>query len=180
MRYRDIERRERLAWGMLVAAVVVFFCLMAVFSVSCSSGRMQSRLVESHNLMMTDSLEMCILRALALSTVQREKEVSNTEREIGERVVLDEHGDTTRHDTHVMETTDRSRELEIENNALRVERDSLRALKARVDSVDRPVPYPVEVVKEVVKPLMWWQKALMWVGGIALVALLVSAVRKLR
>lgn len=180
MGYRDIDRRERLAWWMLVAAVVVFFFLLAVFSGSCSSGRMQPPVVESHNLMMTDSLEMCILRALALSTVRNEREVSNTEREIRERVVLNEHGDTTRHDTHIMETSDRLRELEIENNVLRVERDSLRALKAKVDSVDRLVPYPVEVTKEVVKPLMWWQKTLMWVGGIAFVALLVLAARKLR
>ena len=62
----------------------------------------------------------------------------------------------------------RSRELEIENSILRHEIDSLRALKAKVDSVDRPVPYPVEVTKEVAKPQTWWQKSLMWTGGLSL------------
>lgn len=27
-----------------------------------------------------------------------------------------------------------------------------------------PVPYPVETIKEVEKPLAWWQKTLMWLG----------------
>lgn len=34
------------------------------------------------------------------------------------------------------------------------------------DSV--PMPYPVEVLKEVEKPTKWWRRALMWAGGIAL------------
>lgn len=34
------------------------------------------------------------------------------------------------------------------------------------DSV--PMPYPVEVIKEVEKPANRWQRALMWAGGIAL------------
>ena len=44
----------------------------------------------------------------------------------------------------------------------------------RVDSVYREKPYPVEVVREVVKPLRWWQLALMWLGGISLAGIVVS------
>ena len=33
---------------------------------------------------------------------------------------------------------------------------------SKTDSV--PVPYPVETIKEVDKPLAWWQKMLMWLG----------------
>ena len=37
--------------------------------------------------------------------------------------------------------------------------------QAKTDSV--PVPYPVERLVE--KPLHWWQKALMWMGGLLIV-----------
>ena len=40
--------------------------------------------------------------------------------------------------------------------------------ESRVDSV--PCPYPVEVVREVAKPLAWWQKVLMYLGGAAVLA----------
>lgn len=49
--------------------------------------------------------------------------------------------------------------------------------KVRTDSVSVPVPYPVETVKEVEKPLSWWQKTLQVLGwlsvtGIALTVFL--------
>ena len=54
---------------------------------------------------------------------------------------------------------------------------------SRVDSV--PVPYPVEVIKEVEKPLTWWQKTKMKAGlvlivGIGLISLigLIKLLRK--
>lgn len=34
-----------------------------------------------------------------------------------------------------------------------------------------PVPYPVETIKEVEKPLAWWQKVLMWLGVIPIILL---------
>lgn len=43
--------------------------------------------------------------------------------------------------------------------------------KAHTDSVAVKEPYPVEVIKEVTKPLAWWQKTLMWLG-VAFFALL--------
>jgi hypothetical protein len=49
--------------------------------------------------------------------------------------------------------------------------------RARTDSV--PVPYPVEVVKEVAKPLTWWQQARMHVGGIVIFGLIIFVSAKI-
>ena len=40
---------------------------------------------------------------------------------------------------------------------------------SKTDSI--PVPYPVETIKEVEKPLSWWQKTLMWLG-VAMIAVI--------
>ena len=32
-----------------------------------------------------------------------------------------------------------------------------------------PVPYPVETIKEIEKPLAWWQKTLMYLGGLIVI-----------
>lgn len=40
---------------------------------------------------------------------------------------------------------------------------------SKTDTV--PKPYPVETIKEVEKPLAWWQKALMWLGVIPIILL---------
>lgn len=45
--------------------------------------------------------------------------------------------------------------------------------RARVDSIDRPVPYPVEKRVEIEKPLRWWQTALILIGGAGIVAILI-------
>lgn len=39
--------------------------------------------------------------------------------------------------------------------------------QSKTDTV--PVPYPVETIKEVEKPLAWWQKTLMYLGGLLIV-----------
>jgi len=48
---------------------------------------------------------------------------------------------------------------------------------SKTDSVPRP--YPVEVVKEVAKPLTWWQQARMFVGGIVIFGLIIFAAVKI-
>ena len=40
---------------------------------------------------------------------------------------------------------------------------------SKTDTV--PKPYPVETIKEVEKPLAWWQKTLMYLGGLLIVIL---------
>lgn len=41
--------------------------------------------------------------------------------------------------------------------------------QSKIDSIKVSEPYPVEVVKEIPKPLAWWQKTLMWIGGLCLI-----------
>jgi hypothetical protein len=48
---------------------------------------------------------------------------------------------------------------------------------SKTDSVPRP--YPVEVVKEVAKPLTWWQQARIYVGGIVIFGLIIFVVWKI-
>ena len=59
---------------------------------------------------------------------------------------------------------------------IREVRDTVRVV--RVDSVTRAEPYPVEVVREVERKARWWERVLMWAGGVALGALLLLAVYK--
>ena len=44
--------------------------------------------------------------------------------------------------------------------------------------IEKPVTVTVEQIKEVAKPLSWWQKALMWSGVAALVVLLAVLLAK--
>lgn len=52
--------------------------------------------------------------------------------------------------------------------------DSLRT--ARNDTVykERQIPVEVERIKEVARPLRWWQRALQWIGAAALALLAVA------
>lgn len=50
--------------------------------------------------------------------------------------------------------------------------------RVKTYSVSTQVPYPVEVVKQVPKPLAWWQKTLMWLG-VAFFALLAFVVYRI-
>ena len=48
---------------------------------------------------------------------------------------------------------------------------------SKTDSI--PVPYPVEKIVKVEKPLTWWQRLRMMIGGIVLIGLVVIAGFKL-
>ena len=52
--------------------------------------------------------------------------------------------------------------------------------RSAVDSVTLRVPYPVERIKEVDRPLAWWQRVLIWCGGVFLLAAAAYAFRKFR
>lgn len=58
----------------------------------------------------------------------------------------------------------------------RVKRDTV--YRSKRDSVAVPVPYPVEVVKEVEKPLKWWQEGLMWIGALSVLVAVGALVLK--
>lgn len=81
-----------------------------------------------------------------------------------ETIVLNEKGDTTRHDKEhtVYKSTQREKELETENKTLR---DSLSVLNTRLESIKTDsVPSIVTVERELSK----WEKAKMDFGGMAM------------
>ncbi|MDE5869090.1 MAG: hypothetical protein K2H18_02560, partial [Muribaculaceae bacterium] len=97
-----------------------------------------------------------INRFLKIFESRKEREVKNDSLvdRTKETVVLNERGDTTRHDKErtVYKSTQREKELETENKTLR---DSISSLNTRLESVKTdsvPVPYPV------VKDLTFWEK----------------------
>ena len=89
-----------------------------------------------------------------------------------ELVVMNEKGDTTRHNKEriIYRATEREKELEKENKTLR---DSLSVVNARLESVRAdsvPVPYPVE------RELSKWERAKIDYGGKAILGLGVMVV----
>lgn len=153
---------ELLTWiGTAVACAVVGILLSG-----CSPKTAPAVVTETHTTLNTDSLSHLIKMMMFGQSSQREKETV---------YVLDKttytvngNGDTVCRERD--RVTDRSHEWESKESRYLHVIDSLRQAKSRVDSIDRPVPYPVEVPFEVEKPLAWWQAALMWWGVIASVA----------
>ena len=106
-------------------------------------------------------------RLLKIFESRQEKEVKSdslVDRE-KETVVLNEKGDTTRHDKERIVYRATAREKELENKI--AEQDSiicnLNTLLLSEQSETDPIL--VEVEKEVNR-LYWWQKSLIWIGGI--------------
>lgn len=105
-------------------------------------------------------------RLLKIFESRREKEVKSDsliDRE-KETVVLNEKGDTTRHDKEriIYRATQREKELEVENKTLR---DSISVLNVRFESIKTDsVPSIVPVERE----LSRWEKAKMDFGGMAI------------
>ena len=57
--------------------------------------------------------------------------------------------------------------------------DSISKTKVRVDSIDRPIPYPVTEYIEVNK-LYWWQTSLMWIGAVSIASILILLICYIR
>lgn len=62
----------------------------------------------------------------------------------------------------------------VKTKELQREIERLEAMSMSKDSVHDsiPVPYPVEVIKEVPAELSWWQKLRLWIGNVGLLAIL--------
>ncbi|MDE7465024.1 MAG: hypothetical protein K2M59_01165 [Muribaculaceae bacterium] len=90
-----------------------------------------------------------------------------------ETVVLNEKGDTTRHDKERIVYRATAREKELENKI--AEQDSIicNLNTLLISEQSETDPIPVEVEKEVNK-LYWWQKSLIWIGGIFLIGIPVA------
>lgn len=63
----------------------------------------------------------------------------------------------------------------------RLQRELSELRKTRTDTIHErdSIPYPVEVVKEVAKPLTWWQQTRILVGGIVIFLLIIFVVWKI-
>lgn len=55
-------------------------------------------------------------------------------------------------------------------------------VEEKIITIRDSIPYPVEVevIREVDKPLRWWQRSLMWIGVAAIAVASVAAYRKIR
>ena len=62
----------------------------------------------------------------------------------------------------------------VKTEELQREIERLEAMSMSKDSVHDsiPVPYPVEVIREVPAELSWWQRLRLWIGNIGLLAIL--------
>ena len=69
----------------------------------------------------------------------------------------------------------------IETN--RLQRELSELMQSHADTIHErdsiPVPYPVEVVKDVAAELTWWQQTRMGVGGIVILGLIIFVVGKI-
>ncbi len=167
---------KRFFWFVLVA--VAFMVTIGLWG--CSRRSMPPVVTETHTSLSSDSLTGFMARLLLSQQILRETESFDRTERFSETIVLNEQGDTTRHDTHSEVSTSYVSKLEKENRILRAQLDSISKVKSRVDSVRVPVPYPVEKIVEVERDVPWWQKALQWLGG-ACVALLIYVIyRKLK
>lgn len=55
-------------------------------------------------------------------------------------------------------------------------------IEEKIITIRDSIPYPVEVevIREVAKPLRWWQRSLMWIGVAAIAVASVAAYRRIR
>lgn len=85
--------------------------------------------------------------------------------------------------THDSTYVDRWHTIEVKGDTVHV-RDNHMSVTYRTITdtaykyIEKPVTVTVEQIKEVAKPLSWWQKALMWSGVAALVVLLAVLLAK--
>lgn len=167
---------KRFFWFVLVAVLLI----VAVGLWGCSRRSMPPVVTETHTSYGSDSITGFMARLLLSQQILRETESLDRTERFSETIVLNEQGDTTRHDTHSEISTAYVSRLECENRMLRAQLDSISKVKSRVDSVYVDRPYPVEKIVEVERDVPWWQKALQWLGG-ACVALLIYVVyRKIK
>lgn len=145
--------------GKVGAVVILCFGLMGVLSGCSSRKALEPAIVtESRSTSFSDSLAQEITRLMVLMQTQRQSETTNQVERVRETTVLNERGDTTRHDTSTERSTTYILRLEQENMMLQREVDSLRNVRDRVDSVSVPVPYKVEVPVPVGRELTRWER----------------------
>lgn len=153
-------------WSKAFASMVIVFILFLLMCVMCGCKTTQYVPVETVRTEYKEADTTSIYnRLLAIFESRKEKESKSDSLvdRMKETVVINEQGDTSRHDKEriVYRSTAREKELDVENSMLR---DSISVLTARLESekLDSvPVPYLVE------RELTRWEKTKMDFGGIA-------------
>lgn len=105
-----------------------------------------------------------VIRTLTERLSHKERQVDSLMRSHNERLVLNDNGDTLRHDRETVVYRSSYREKELER-LLESKTDSIRELVRRLESIKAdsiPVPYPVE------RQLSKWEQTKMDFGGFAL------------
>lgn len=110
-----------------------------------------------------------VIKSLTERLYQKERQVDSLMQSHNERLVLNDRGDTLRHDRETVVYRSSHRENELEK-LIESKMDSIRELKHKLESIKSdsiPVPYPVE------RKLTRWERAKMDFGGEAIVSVAV-------
>lgn len=169
--YKQRKQTNR-GWGWLAArnaALAVSAAIMAMVAAMTLGGctatryvpveRVRTEYVDKDN---TDLLSL--IKSLTEKITQKDSQIDSLMRSRNERLVLNDKGDTLRHDTELIEYRSTYHEKELERLVVS-QRDSIRELRHQLQSVKAdsiPVPYPVE------KRLTRWQQTKMDAGGFAM------------
>lgn len=148
--------------GMVLAYILgLLLCLIIGLCVGCTS----TQYVPVESIVEVHDTTVSVVREVKVDSVSRDKFVYVKE-DNSTTYTVNERGDTVGRDR----VTDRTTIIDSKEavSRLKAENDSLREVAANAKEIK--VPYPVEKIVEVNKPY-WWQKALMWLGGISVAAI---------
>lgn len=147
--------------GIVLAYVLgLLLCLLIGLCFGCT----RTQYVPVESVVEVHDTTTNVVREVKVDSVFRDRTVYVKE-DNSTTYTVNERGDTIGRDRFRDRTTLMdSREVV---SRLKAENDSLRQVAASAKEIK--VPYPVEKIVEVNK-LYWWQKALMWLGGISIAA----------
>lgn len=176
MKQQDKEFHRACREGLVSVAGLVLAMLacilIGILMQGCSPKSQPSIVTATHTTLNADSLTRLIKSMIASRNTEKEKETVYVFDKT--TYTVDNNGDTVGRERD--RVTDRNHEWQTEKAMYLHIIDSLRHVKSRTDTIDRPVPYPVEKTVEVPKPVPWWKTALMWIGGIHLALVLTNKI----
>lgn len=170
---KDKEYRQGIISVAGLVLAMLACILIGILMQGCSPVRTRYiAATATHTTLNTDSLTWLIKTMIGSRNSEKEKETVYVFDKT--TYTVNNNGDTV--DRERDRVTDRSHEWQSEKAMYLHIIDSLRHVKSRTDSIDRPVPYPVEKIVEVEKPLAWWQSALIWWGAVTLIVVVIIRV----
>ncbi len=152
-----------LSWMLMIMLLCALFGSCITKYVPVESVRTEYR--DKDNTELLD-----VIKTLTERLHQKERQVDSLMQSHNERLVLNDKGDTLRHDRETIVYRSSHRETELER-LLESKNDSLRYLRQQLESIKAdsiPVPYPVE------KPLSRWEQTKMDFGGMAIGGLIIA------